>query len=352
MTDKPLLRPRQATVSGALIIIGSVLIVLLAFQQVATLGSIEAQQSAARLISTSPGSGLGLSIDDVQRLLRVLSFVAAAVGTATAILGWQALQRSRSARLALSLLAPVLFVSGLAPAGFSAMLVAAAIAMLWVQPTRDWFAGREPVARVMPTVPSSASAPASIAPPSPDQSAWDIAAPQKSSSTPSAPTPNAYPYGAPGAARAPGAPARPAKVTAACTVAIIGSGLAFAASLVALLFVLGSRAELVSEIEKELDAASYGSVTAESLATVMGWFFAVVMLWALIATMLAVATMRRSNVARIMLVVSAIMAALVSLVGVLVVAPLAFTAAGIATVVLLLGSDARAWFAAPSDPPR
>ena len=144
MTDKPLARPRQASVGAWLIVIGSVLIVLLAFEQVSTMGSIESQQAAEDLISSPPGSGLGLSADDVQSILRVLSLVAAACATATAILGWFVLQRSHSARLAASIIAPFLLVSALVTAGFAAALVTAAIAMLWVQPTRSWFDGVEP----------------------------------------------------------------------------------------------------------------------------------------------------------------------------------------------------------------
>ena len=351
MTDKPLARPRQATVSGSLILAGSIVIVLLAFQQVSTLGSIAAQEAAADLISTPPGDGLGLSVDDVQAILRVMSFVAAATGTAAAILGWQVLQRSRGARLALSVLAPVLLVSGLASGGFSAALVAAAVVMLWVQPSRDWFNGREPVARperasstVAPRASTPMSPPAQIPPPAPAQSSWNLPAPGLVGAPVTAFSETASPDGAPPAKHL---MQRPGKVTAACIVTIVSSGLVFASVLVSLLYLFASRAAVVAEIEKELASAAYGNISADSVANVMTGFFVVLLVWALVAIALAIATMRRSNGARITLVVSAILSALVSLLGVMVVAPLAFTAAGVLTAVLLLSSDAKVWFAGP-----
>lgn len=362
MTDKPLPRPRQATVSGALILVGSVMLVLLAFQQVSTLGSIESQQAADDLISGPPFDGLGLSVDEVQTLWRVLGFIAAAAGTATAMLGWQVLRRSRSARLPLTLLAPVVLVAGWWSApGFTPALVAAAIVMLWVQPTKDWLDGREPARPAPPARPVSAATaavdpfapptgpplagPGTMPPPQQPQSSWDLAPPAAPRATSADPGATTNPYGAPSAPRA--VLERPGKVTAACIATIVSSGVAFAGLLVALLYTLGNHDDLVTEIQKELDKQSYEGVSADSFANVAVGFFVVLLVWSVVAIGLAVATMRRSNGARITLVVSAVLAAIVSLLGVLVVVPLAFTAAGVATAILLLGTDAKAWFAAP-----
>ena len=62
------------------------------------------------------------------------------------------------------------------------------------------------------------------------------------------------------------------------------------------------------------------------------------------ALVLAIFTLRRSNVARILLVVSAVLAALVSLLGVLAIVPLVVTLVCIATVVLLFTGGANQWF--------
>lgn len=343
MTGTPLPRPRQATVSGGLIMVGSVLIVLLAFQQVSTLGSIEAQESAEDFLSRPPGDGLGIGVDDVQTILRVLSFVAAAVGTATAILGWQVLQRVRSARLALSVLAPVLLVSGLAPAGFSSALVAAAVVMLWVQPTRDWFDGKAPAARPVATAVASyplrpptgrplggpstmppptgppLGGPGAMPPPQQPQSSWTLAPPSGAVTSSSA---------------------RPSQVVTACIVAIVGSAVAFAGGLVMLLFFALSR----EEAAEVFDSPSFDGYSTDSLVNAMIGFLVVVLVWSLIAIALAVATMSGSNVARILLVVSSVVASLVSLLG-LVTAVL--IPAMIVTVVMLLRRESQDWFTTP-----
>ena len=55
--------------------------------------------------------------------MRVMAMVGAACAAASAILGWQVLQRSRGARVALSLLAVPLFVTGLAGGGVVSAVV-------------------------------------------------------------------------------------------------------------------------------------------------------------------------------------------------------------------------------------
>ena len=65
--------------------------------------------------------------------------VAAGCATAAGILGYQVLRRSKSARLALTVLAAPLFLTGMVTGGFVSSLVAASAVMLWLQPARDWF---------------------------------------------------------------------------------------------------------------------------------------------------------------------------------------------------------------------
>ncbi len=358
MSDKPLPRPRQVTFSGWSIIVGSVMTILFAFQRVAGLGSLEAQESAADFISTPPGDGLGLSVDDVQLAIRVMCMIAGGAAAATAILGWQALQASRSARVALSVLAPVLFVAGLTSGGLFSALVAAGVTMLWVQPARDWFDGKagEPVA---PRAPAAASVAAPshrkdsairTAPP-PSGSSWDLprpgldAGPEDSSRTtltdPALRPGN--PYG--GSPVAPERGARPGSVTAAGLIAIIMSGVAFAGLVVSVLFVVLSRADFVSQIEEQIAGNSaYDDVAASTIADVAVVFLGVLALWCLAAIVIAVAMLRGSNGARIALIVSASSSALISLLGALVIAPLVITLASVATVVLLFTGSARAWF--------
>jgi len=327
VTDKPHARPRQATMAAGLIMVGSVFVVLLAFQQMSTLGSIEAQEAAADLISEPPGDGLGLRVDDVQMIMRVMSLIAGACGAAAAILGYQVLQRSKSARVALSFIAPVLFLAGLSAAGFVSALVAAAVAMLWLQPTRDWYAGRVPVA-VIPAVPTPIYASSTPATPSYPMMA-----------TAQSPTP-------------PGAPGRPGRVAAACIVTITSSAITLTGLAITLIYMASERSTYVDFVDDALaDQELPEGVTVEMMADVLVGFVVVMMVWSLIAIVLGALTMRGSNAARITLLVSAAMSGFLSLLGILGVFPLVITAASVATIVLLVSGDANAWFRARANRP-
>ena len=109
--------------------------------------------------------------------------VSAACATAAAILGYEVLRRSRSARLMLSVLAVPLFLAGLvgvAGRGFFPAIVTGAIVMLWFQPARggarDWMDGKAP--RPAPTPP-----PLPVLPP-PPMSAPPPSTPTQSLGTP------------------------------------------------------------------------------------------------------------------------------------------------------------------------
>ena len=73
--------------------------------------------------------------------MRVLATTAAVRG-GTAVLGYQVLQRSRPARVALTVLGLPLFVVGLVSGGVASAVVFAAVVMLWFEPARSWFDGR------------------------------------------------------------------------------------------------------------------------------------------------------------------------------------------------------------------
>ncbi|MCY7396204.1 MAG: hypothetical protein LH468_08660, partial [Nocardioides sp.] len=141
MSTKQLPRPRQVTTAAVMIIVGSVAVVLTVFDQITTLDSLDSTRALEEALSRPPASGLGISLEAARAALRVMAMVAAACATAAAILGYQVLQRSRSARLALALLAGPLFVTGIASGGILSSVVVAAAVMLWLQPARDWFNG-------------------------------------------------------------------------------------------------------------------------------------------------------------------------------------------------------------------
>lgn len=133
-------RPPQATLASSIVMFASVVVLLTAFERVSTLGSLETQQSIRDVLGESPFSSLGLDLDGATQLLRVGALVAAAGACATAILGWYVRKPDRSARLGLSICAVPVFVSGLSIGGLAASFVAAGTAMLWLAPSREWFA--------------------------------------------------------------------------------------------------------------------------------------------------------------------------------------------------------------------
>lgn len=369
MTAAPLARPRQVTFSGWSIVAGSVLTILFAFQRIAALGSLEAQQAAVDFISTPPGDGLGLSVDNVETAIRIMSLIAGGTAAATAILGWQVMQPSRSARVVLSILAPVLFVAGLTSGGLFSALVAAAVAMLWLQPARDWFNGKEPVrdsaaAQVMsggtpypPVVapPSDAGASSDTTsrppPPPPTESSWELPPPTQGAGPPATTADmSQQPVNPYAALAAPGHDPgkRPGGVTAAAIITIVASGITFAGLAVSMIYILASRADFVDQLDDELSSNSaYEDISPETIANVAIGLLVVMAIWCLAAIVLAIATMRRSNGARIALIVSAALSALFSLLGALVIVPLVLTIASIATIVLLFTGGAGAWFAGP-----
>ena len=134
-------RPRQVTTAAWLIMGGSLLLVVTAFQTVSGLHSLETRANIQSALDQAPLSGSALDFESVRGALHVTALIVGGCATAAAILGYQVLRRDRLARLVLTVLAVPLVVAGIATDPFLAPMVGAAIAMLWLQPSRGWFAG-------------------------------------------------------------------------------------------------------------------------------------------------------------------------------------------------------------------
>ena len=124
-----------------MVIVGSVVVVLTAFEQIGSFHTLEVREDVERFLGTTTGEGLGLSTDSALSLLRLLAMIAAGCATAAAVLGWHVLRRHRPSRIALSIIAVPLFLSGIVAGGFFSSLVAASALLLWSRPARDWFDG-------------------------------------------------------------------------------------------------------------------------------------------------------------------------------------------------------------------
>ncbi len=330
-------RPRQVTLAGSMIMIGSALVVFSAFERIAGLHTIESQESVADFLAEPPGDGLGLSVDQVLDLIQLLSVLAGACAAAAAILGFWVLKGSKQARLALAVLAVPLLVTGLATGGLMSSLVAVAAVMLWLQPARNWFEGRPPPApRPVPTAPAVAPAVDSQVEPAPARTE---------------PVPWPTPFGAPPSTHAPQRLSRPPALVWACVLTWVGCGIVLVAVGGTVLAMLVSPDLLFEELHRQNpdladQGLSDGEIKAASLATA-----GVFLPWCLVAAGFAIQAFRRVRWARRALLISAAIAGAVSLLGmfasVIMVLPLV---AAVATVALLSRPEVRAWYAA--GPPR
>ncbi|MDZ5619899.1 hypothetical protein SFC88_03625 [Nocardioides sp. HM23] len=346
-------RPGQATFAAWLIIGGSVILVVTAWQRISNLHTLEVQEELRRLLNEPPLSGTGLGLEGLKTTIRVMCMVAAAAATASTILGVHALRRSTSARLALTLLAPLVLIGGFATAGFFAPLVVAGICMLWLRPTRDWFAGRPWVSatsavaqrRPDPFAPQAPPGPVDAPPRTPEPSSTasptPAAEPGPFTGEYGAPLPDSDPPASPYDVRA----KRPGALLAACI--IVWTSCAVVAGFMVLfsLVLAVARDAFFDEIERQQPDFDMQGMSQAELATGTYVATALIVLWCAAAMVLAVLAFRRLQWARIALVLCTGASGLV-LLGVTFLSPLlvVLLGANVVTLWLLLRSDVTAWF--------
>ncbi len=340
-----------------MIIVGSFLVVVSAVEVVTGLRSLETRESVETFLSEAP-STLGLDVEQVLQILRATALVTAACAAAAAVLGWHVLQRNRGARVGLTVLAVPLFLSGLVTGGFTSSLVAAASLLLWLQPARNWFAGkpapavpdqRVPWPPVQASVESSAppaengSGTTGADPEVPDQGARPV---HGFGDQPSWEAPGAVSLtkpAAPGAA-APGG--RPGAVVAAAVLTWVCAGFTLLSTVGSMVLVGTSPDAVMEELEKQQpDLLEQEGVTQDLVVNTVLGVGAVVALWCLVAIVAAVLVMRRRPGGRSLLLGSAVATAVFGLVGALSAPPMILAVlAGAVVFVLLRRPDVQAWF--------
>lgn len=314
-------RPRQVTLAGWMLMAGSALAVLLVADRLAGLHSLESRQAVEQFLSREPGSGLGLDVDGALGLIRTAAMVTAGCATAAGILGYQVLRRSRSARLAVSLLAVPIFLAGMVTGGFVTSVIAASAAILWLQPARAWFDGTTPPER---PAPATVSAPAQVG-----------TSPAPAGSVPA----TAY-------ARD---DRRPGAVLWACVLTWVATGLTLF-GLVASGIVLAVRTDdMLDEAHRQSPDLAAQGVTDQMLVVATYLLIGGIGVWCLAAAVIAFFVLRGAAWARIVLLVSAATASAACLVGAAVgaVALLLPLGASVAAIALLLRSEVGLWFNAP-----
>jgi hypothetical protein len=138
---------------------------------------------------------------------------------------------------------------------------------------------------------------------------------------------------------------RPGNVTAAAWITIVVAGLSFLLYGFITLALLVAKDDVTREIDKAIrDNNSTTDISAEDAYGVVLAILLIVTIWCLISCVLAVFALRRSNVARILLVISAAVAALLSLLGISSVVSAVPLLAAVAVLVLLFTGGANDWF--------
>lgn len=323
--------------AGWMVIVGSVIVVLTAFEQLGSFHTLEVREQVEKFLGEPPGEGLGMSTDTALLLLRVLAMVAAGCATAAAVLGWHVLHRHRPSRIALTVVAVPLFISGVATGGFFSSLVAASALLLWSRPARDWFNG---VTRARPEIvhPSGAREPGH----------WSQAPP------PTEPAPYVG-FGAPLPPASRGmldsVRARPDQVLWACVISWAFCTFTAVLLLFALVTLLVDGSRLLDEALAQNPNLDTSGMPEQTLLVGVGLMLVGLLVWAALTSIATLLVWRGREWARIAMVISSGVVAglsVVALVSSFVTLPL-LIAAGV-VMRLLLSSKAIAWCRRPAPP--
>src|SRR5690349_9538282 len=82
-------RPTQVTVAAIMIMIGSIFVVLMVWDRIAALHSLDSRRALQDFLDTPVVRGRGLAVSDLMAIVKTISMVAAGCATAMVILGYQ-----------------------------------------------------------------------------------------------------------------------------------------------------------------------------------------------------------------------------------------------------------------------
>lgn len=367
-------RPPQVSLASGIVMFASVLVLVTAWEQVATLGSLETQKAIDTFLAEPPFSSLGLDVQGTRELLRITAMVAAVAACATAILGWYVRRPDRSARLGLTVFAVPVFVAGLPSGGLAGAFVAAGCAMLWMMPAREWFAtGRwtppapvskpDPVSRTTPGpgAPGGSSQLGPTQPPPATRPFGTAGAPTSVPPSASAPMPPMPPAPDGWPARPlpaqPGAPqswqerqlllhARPGAMVTAFVLTVVMAGGLLALSLLWIALAGLSPDFLMSVLEQQQPELVEDGLTLQQVQGTVYALAGAFVVWCVAALVFAGFAMARRDWARRALMLTAAFSAGGCLVFVLnTVLVLIPATAAVVTVVCLRRIEVRRWFA-------
>ncbi|NGN95735.1 hypothetical protein G5C66_23730 [Nocardioides sp. KC13] len=353
MSETKLPRPGQATLAGWLIVLGSLLTVVTAWDQIARLRSLDTRERVEEVLAQPPLAGSGIGLDNILDLMHVMALVTGAIAAAAVILGWHALQRNRQARLALTVIAAPLFFAGMFGGGFWSTLAAVAVVLLWMSPTRDWFDGVSPTKRE------------ALGNSDPDQKSYVAPAPPETQTGTTDTTDTAGtttgqarlsaqqppPWTGAIAQPATAAPTRrPGAVTAAAVLTWIGSGLTALMMFASAVTATANPELILDQVRKQAEndptMREAASLYTTDVIVASVWIMAVlVALVCVAAGVFAVFALRRHSWARVALMIAAGISALSLLLFALAFPPAVILfGAAVATFSFLLRPEVAAWF--------
>jgi hypothetical protein len=401
-TTRARARPPQVSWACALAVFGSVFVLLVIGQTMASWDSPVMREELQRALDESPFT----SDLDVEQLLEGLRYtlmaVAAACAAAAVAAAWTA-RGHRGARVLLTVLGAAAPLS--APLlGLAGVVIAAAglacVVLLWSRPARHWFrlASDPPGSMSGKNRPVHSSGGASMSHPTPppggddqstdqstgqpDDTGQQVSQPPQWSGSGGEQYGQPYqqqsaqgqPYGQPvygqpgygqpgygqpyatqsygqpygyGQGGYGGDPARrPGTVTAAAVITFVLAGLALLGTLIGGVAVLASRDTVERELLNNPDfGGDFNSSDIGAVVTAIALICLFLALLSVAAIVLAVLVLRGRGWARVTLIVLSVVTAIIGLVGITTFLPLVWTAGGIAVVVLLSLSTSGRWFA-------
>jgi hypothetical protein len=333
-------RPRQVTFGGIASATACGLLVLVLFDQMAAVRSLETRQALADSLSRPPWQGLGIGVGQAVDALRVLMLVSGALAAAGCILGIYALRRHRGARVGLTVVAVLMMFSAVLVTDVLPIVVIVAAGMLWTRESRAWFDGRvlEPDPPAVPAGRSSAAQPG-----------W---APPAVESRVVTDDPATWPPPRVAASQPPAGPGpRPVPVTVALAIVWATCGLTFVSMIAVMAWALADKMRLYDLVREQQPGRAASSANDVLGLVLVGCV--VLCLWCLAAAAATIPAAQRRNWARVALVVNAFVVGLVAMVLVAGTgALLLVVVAAVAVVVLLLVPSVNAWYAGRPPGPR
>jgi MFS family permease len=351
-------RPPHVTVASAIVIVGSAFVVLQMWDRIAGLQSLDTRTTLAAYLADSRLGEAGVDLAQLTDVVRIAAMAAAGCATAMLILGWHVTRRSRSARLALSVLAGALVVTGMVSdwfvesvaATFWAGGIGAAVLTLWLGPAGAWFSDepapapeRREAERTTPSSPPppptyDASPPPGQPPrqqPPPTQQPWPP-------TTWTPPPPSSYDVPRVTRARGP----RPPALLTACILTWFCTAVGALILVVSVVTLAQDPQSVLDEAYRQNPQLADQEFSRHELLVMLYVVIALVLVGAVVAAGFAVALYRGHRWAWYALLVAAVGSTLFFLVGTLG-SPVGLlpAAASAITIFCLLRPDVRAWLA-------